>query len=113
MSTLELIKEFKKIYELIIDFLENEGDESFTNLIELVNELKIQENILEFDLLLRVLNEISNNHFRGPNFIAKIERILLHFKEQIRSSFSPPQLARIFKENKRVLLFLIDRKSVV
>lgn len=56
------------------------SDENLQNLESIFSDLKIKDNQYELLLLLHLILNISNNHFRFPNFFSKIENILLIFK---------------------------------
>ena len=52
---------------------------------------------------------ISNDHHRSSDFFTKIEKIILYFEAQIQQFYSNHQIFNLFKRNKRILLFLIER----
>ena len=61
---------------------------------------------------MELISKITENHHRSPNFIRRIEKIFLHFSELIKQSFTNQELFDIFKDNKRILLLLIQTKLV-
>lgn len=108
------LKKFKSFHAEFLGFLENEEstDEKFQNLIRLLKETKIQDCEHELRLFLHMLVEISNNHYRRPNFFNKIEQILQFFKDDIKKH-SNKEIFNIFKSNKRILLYLIEEKILI
>ena len=108
------LKKFKSFHAEFLGFLENEEstDEKFQNLIRLLKETKIQDCEHELRLFLHMLVEVSNNHYRGPNFFNKIEQILQFFKDDIKM-YSNKEIFNIFKSNKRILLYLIEEKILI
>ena len=75
----------RNIQENLLVFLEDDfnTEENFLNLLNILDDQKIIENRHNFQLLLRLIVIISKNHYRGPNFISKIEKILRNFKIDI------------------------------
>ena len=59
-----------------------------------------------------IINKISKHHYRSSDFFNKIENILLEFSDSIKQSLSNFEIFKIFKHNKRLLLFLIQ-KSII
>lgn len=86
----------KRIHQNLIDFLDNERDdeEIFQNLKTILDDMKIYDN--------------QNQ----PNFFNKIEKILLLFKNDIKKFYSNWDLFFIFKENKKMILFLINEQII-
>lgn len=68
----------------------------------------INEDKHELRLFLRLINEISNNHQRASNLINKIEKILDQIQKDIKKYFTNSQIFELFKENLRILLFLVN-----
>ena len=66
-----------------------------------------------FSIFLRLISKISNNHHRGHNFISKLERILINYKKIIIQNFTNMEIFKIFKGNKRILLFLLEEKIII
>ena len=114
MNSQQYLDEMKKIQQNLLDFLDNERDEEeiFQNLKTILDDLKICDNQNQLKSLLYLLSKISNNHHRGPNFFNKIEKILLLFKNDIKKFYSNWDIFFIFKENKRMILFLINEQII-
>lgn len=111
MDLKDYIEEKKELYELVLQYIDDESDNKnvvFENLLKLIEKLNFNANHGEFRLLLHLIVQISNNHYRGTNFFAKIEAILSKLK--IKQTFSNSEIFKIFKSNKRILLYLIQSK---
>lgn len=100
----------KQIQRNLLDFLDNEeeSDEDYRKLLMIFDNLKILDDKHTLNLLLHLISRISNNHHRGADFFNKIDKILQHFKESIKKFYSNYELFNIFKDNKRILLLLIE-----
>ena len=108
------IEKIKEIQSNVLEFLEknDDNDDDFQNLIKLLDEKKIRENRYDLKDLLYIISMISNNHCRTLKLFTKIERILLSFKDEIKQTFSNNEIYEIFKENKKLLLFLLKEKMI-
>ena len=114
------IDEMKKLYFAILDFLESSDEnyndilntESFQSLIKVVHDLQIdndQEGIQQF---LQMINDISDNHCRNYDFNKKVNQLLLHYKNQIEQTLSNHDIYQIFRNNKILLLFLLQNQII-
>ena len=110
----ETVEKMKIIQKLLLDFLEDESnsEENYEILIKNIADQKIIDDKYEFKSLLYLINNIGKNHQRVCNFICKIEQILSNFKIEILNYFSNSEIFKIFEDNKRVLLFLIQEKII-
>ena len=115
MSSQEYLNIMKDIQENILTFLEEEdnSEENFIILKSKFEDTRIKDHLYELLSLLHLISKIGNNHHRFPNFFRKIERILLIFKEDIKKYFPNSEIFNIFKNNKRILLFLIEQQIIV
>lgn len=86
----EYLSEKREIYDVLIQFIEDESenDYNFQELLDIFNRQKIQETEEELSLFFRLLVQISNNHHRFPIFFEKIKRILQYFQEIIKKKLS-------------------------
>lgn len=111
----ELIYKMKPIQNIIHEFLKNEEfeEDNFQKLINYNNSQKISSNPKELKLLLHLLSKFSNNHHRTHNFFVKIGRILTFYQSEIKNFFTNFEIFDIFKNNKRILLFLFEEKIVI
>ncbi|KAK8835741.1 hypothetical protein M9Y10_040560 [Tritrichomonas musculus] len=112
MSIKQFLDELKEIHKNLLEYLDNESEMevNFQILTKNFDNYNIRKDQHILKSLLRLLLNIANNHHRHPTFFNKIEKIILIFKDQIEQSFSNIEIYNIFKENKRILLFLIEEK---
>ena len=110
MSFQEYLDKMREIQSNLLDFIEDDqnADENFPALQLFFEKLSIQDNKHDLSFLFHLLTKIADNHYRGPFFFEKIEKILKLFKDDIKKYFSNSEIFNIFKGNKRVLLFLIE-----
>ena len=115
MSSEAFVVKLKSIQSSLLEFLEEEsdGEDKYKNFINLVSTQQIIKEEHEFKALLQLINSIANNHHRVPNFISKVERVLRHFKQDLQKYFSNSEIFKIFKDNKRILLFLLEEKLMI
>ena len=109
----ELLEKLKKIQKDIIKYVDqdDDSDENFQNIKKIIDESKFTDNKDNFRLIIRFISNISNNYHRGPFFISKIEKILLHLKDNITHFLTVPEIFKIFVNNKRIHLFLFEEKN--
>lgn len=67
----------------------------------------------ELEEFLKIICSITNNHRRYHNLYQKAEEILFHYSVQIKQTFTNQEIFQIFKNNKRILLFLFQQKIVI
>ena len=111
----EYLEQKTNLQTIILEFINNEENEEF-NFSELIKEIENQQinfHKNEFKAFLYLIFKISNHHNRATNFFEKIERILLHFKKEIQEYFKNDEIFYIFKNNKRLLLFLFEEKLLI
>ena len=112
MEIQEYVDQKKELNNALLKYIENDSEDQteFKNIVQLINQQKIQENDTEFKLLLRIIISISQNHRRCPNFFSRIEQILSFFADKIKQTFSNFEIFNIFQKDKRILLFLFNNK---
>lgn len=111
----ESLEKFKEIQANILKFLEKDNDteESFQNLTKIIEFLKKgTENLYDVTLLLHLLASIAENHFLEQDFYPKLEKLLLLLKDEIKENCSDSEIFNIFKNSKRVLLFLFEEQML-
>ncbi|KAK8840889.1 hypothetical protein M9Y10_027720 [Tritrichomonas musculus] len=115
MSIEELTEKMKSVQSALLDFLDDEcsSEENYENFVNITANQKVIEDRHELKLLLRLINNIGSNHRRSSNFTNKIDQILHHFKKEIQNFFSNSEIFEVFKDNKRILLFLIEEKMMI
>ena len=112
MSSETFVEKMKSIQSSLLEFLEEELDveDKYDNFINLISTQQIIKEKHEFKALLQLIGSIANNHHRAWNFISKVERVLRQFKQDLQKYFSNSEIFDIFKDNKRILLFLLEEK---
>ena len=108
------IEKMGKAQNNLLEFLgdEKNSEENFQNLINFLIGFKVQKNQRDLKEFLHLLYNILDNHQRSPNFFPKIDRILQYIKEDIKKYFDNSEIFNIFKNNKRILLFLYEEKII-
>ena len=100
------------IQENILSFLDN--DENLDDQFQIFTDFLKTQNIQDqcFIEFLNLISKISENHYRKQNLIIKIEKILTFLKDDIKCHFTNISLFNIFRNNKRILLFLIENQFI-
>ncbi|KAK8843653.1 hypothetical protein M9Y10_024716 [Tritrichomonas musculus] len=111
----EIVGKLQRMQESLIDYLDDETNSElkFQYLSETFEDIKIGDDKYVLTLLLHLLAKISNNHHRYHNFFSKIEQVLRFFKDNIKKYYSNSEFFHIFKDNKRILLFLIEEEMII
>ncbi|KAK8884315.1 hypothetical protein M9Y10_043423 [Tritrichomonas musculus] len=102
------LSRLKDVQNDFLEFIDSDNEKLIGNLVD----QKIYENRQELRAFLHILFNISNNHYRNHNFFQKIFQILVILKNDIINFFSNDEIFNIFKDNKRILLFLIEEKII-
>ena len=115
MDPKEYLTKMGTIQINILDFIDevDNPEDFFQNILLLFDTQQIKNSKLDLKLLFHFLLKISNNHHRFLDFYNKIERILQLFTNEITNFFSNSEIFKIFKNNKRILLFLIKEKLFI
>lgn len=97
------------IQSQLIDFFQKEDvvEDQFTNFVKLLTENRVADNPNEMKLFFRMFVAITNNHGHFHSFSEKLCKIL-HFYKNCLMNYSPKELLKLFGNNKRILLFLIE-----
>ena len=85
---------------------------NFQNIIKILEKLKIKENKSILLNFLNIISNVSKNCHRTPDIFNKIEKILLYIFNSIYSDqvLSNSEIFDIFKDDKLVLLLLLNKK---
>ncbi|KAK8883918.1 hypothetical protein M9Y10_043020 [Tritrichomonas musculus] len=110
----DFIDKKKELYNFLLAFIENVDDEifHFQNLTRYLETQRFDKNHEEFKSFLRLLLKISKNQHRTPDFFNKIEKILQFFEAEIKQTFSNIEIFDLFKNSKRILLFLFQNNII-
>ena len=116
MELQKCIKAWRNVYKCLISFVENEEDIDFGIKFEIFdkdfNFFEESGNHEDLKSLLHLILKIANNHHRTPQFNNKIEKILLYFFTKIKQTLSNSEIFQLFKNNKKILLFLFRNKII-
>ena len=111
MNIQEYLDNMKNLQDVLLVYLENQADSevNYQFLINTINKQKICSSKQELALLLHLISTISQNYCRDFQFISKIEKILGYLGDYITRTFTNLEKFKIFKHNKRILLFLLEK----
>lgn len=114
MNLKDSLDEMKLIQNHLLEFIKYKDnlEEHYQNLIQEISNQNIIKNRCSIELLLQIIVKISNNHAYTNDFFNKINKILDHYKDDIKSLFTNAELFNIFESNKRILLYLFEEKII-
>ena len=108
----EYLNAKNEMYDAIIEYIANEeaSELDFHQIVNILKKQKICQSKDEMVLFLHIIIKICDNHYRGPNFFKKIEKIMQYLFQHIQRHLSNSELFQICKSNKWVVLFLIKNQ---
>ena len=114
MNIKEYFDQKKNIQRVLLEYLEEEMnvEENFENFLQFLKDQQFHEDYHEIKEILYLINNISNNHQRTNDFYNKIERIIEFLKKDITKFWKNSEIFEFFKNNKRLLLFLIEERII-
>lgn len=106
MEVSEYLDQKRKIYDFFNEFINDEysTEKNYKQLTSYF--LNNGENEMFFHLILRFFKY----HHRTPELFAKIKQIILYFKKDITGNFTNSEIFDIFKNDKQIILFLLEEK---
>ena len=112
MFTEEYSSKMKTFQDTLIEFLQEEdsSESDLSNIIRLLDKLRIRKDQGDFKLILHMLLKLSDVSTSDTSIIPKIEQILIKLKKDIKHFFSNDEIFIIFQKNKRILYILIKNK---
>ena len=108
MEVQEYIEKKKIFQKTFLNFVEDGNHACFQKILKIFSDLKMEENPREMKSILQIINSISENHHRTPEFFSRIEKVLLRNYNNIKRTFSNKNEFDISLLNKRIVLFLIE-----
>ena len=102
----------KNFYSTFIHFVENYTPNDFQDFISFIQDNHFGENPDEFRSMLHIIHKIFSHHKHNFDFTDKIYKILLHFSDKIKRTFSNNDIFRIFRNNKLILSFLFENNII-
>ena len=115
MSVLEIRNKMNNIQNSLLEFLEEESDaeDKYENFINLIREEQLINDEYQIKSIIQLISDIGNNHQRNHTFISKIEKLLRYLKQDLQNYISNSDFFEYFKDNKRILLFLLEEKMMI
>ncbi|KAK8880425.1 hypothetical protein M9Y10_003097 [Tritrichomonas musculus] len=109
------IEKLSSIQKELLSYLEdlNNNEDDFQAFLDSLKKSEIMNNKKDFEIFLYSLLTISNNHHRHANFFTKIEQILKSLSNDIKNNFTKSEIFNLFKENKKIILFLIEEGILI
>ena len=113
MNVPEYLEKMKNIQNYLLSFVENESnnEENYQNFINSFSNLNIPKDYFEIKSIINLIQKIANNHHRSQSFFTKIEQVLIYIHQ--RGFFKEIKVFNICKNNKRLLLFLIQKGIII
>ena len=110
MSFEDYLEKKKNLYHKILKFIDDETgfNDNFKELTDIFIDQSIIQSKEDLSTLFHLIQNLSNYHFRTTDFFTRIEKILTFFHSEIQQFYSNHEIFNIFKNNKRILLFLIE-----
>ena len=115
MEIQEYLKEMKSFYEVFQQFLDDEKDnfeQMYQNLVQKIKDEKILENQHKLKSVINFVSKFTLNHHRCTMYNAKLERFFSLIKDPLKKNFTDEEIIKLFAENKRILLILIDQHII-
>ncbi|KAK8890642.1 hypothetical protein M9Y10_035425 [Tritrichomonas musculus] len=112
---IDIIFRKKKItYSYILDFIENseESESKFQILYQTLEKEKLLQKKEDILSILQLLCKIANNHHRASDFINKYEKLFQYIFQNVQQTFSASEIMKVYFENKRILLLLLEKKFI-
>lgn len=114
MDISDYLARMKAFYSSFIKYVENETKEpeNFRDFISFVNNNQYGRNSDELRSLLHIINKVSNHHSQRGFLKNQVQKLLIHFTDQIKQTFTNIDIFNIFKNNKSILLFLFENELI-
>ncbi|KAK8845722.1 hypothetical protein M9Y10_020640 [Tritrichomonas musculus] len=114
MSIEEIIGYNKKIQNELLQFIDSEDDDDkcFKILSQTLSQVDFSNDEDNFQYFINLLRNISDNHYRPPNFFTKLEKIFLLLKDDINKKDYSKKIFITFRCNMRTLLSLIKENII-
>ena len=108
----ERIGKMKDFQSLLLDFLdkEDQSEENYQKIVNFLSTYNLSENKRELKLFLTFIQKVFHNHHRSSNFYSNIFLVISIFLDDMKHNFSNSEIFNIFKDDKKLLLFLIEKK---
>lgn len=107
---IERIEEMKNFYQLLLTFLDNDEqqEENYQKICQIITGHNFIQNNKELKPFIKLIQKLVRNHHRSSNFFDNIFKILEIFLKDIKQIYSNFEIFQLFKNDKRILLFLVE-----
>lgn len=111
MKLEETIEKMKSFQSFLLSFLDDEeqSEENYQNMKNIYSSCNFTDNKPELKLFLSLIQKVFHDHHRSSTFYDRIFQALSIFLDDIKKNFSNLEIFNIFKDDKRLLLFLIEK----
>lgn len=110
----EYVNQMKEIQALFLDFFDDkENQEEIDKIIKILDDLKVREEKENLKIMLHLIMIIASNRYESAKFYDKIFQILQNYFNEIKEFYTNFEIFLIFKQHKRILLFLIENKIII
>lgn len=115
MDVHEYFNQMREVHSLLLTFINN-GDnleDNYHFLINFIEDSNISSNKNDLTKLIRLIMKVSKNIHRKNNFFNKIEQLLNYLRPCMEQFFSNEELFFLFRNNKWILLLLIQKDIII
>ena len=114
MEIQSYINKRKELYDKLLDYIESSDSEAydFEILYQIIKSQEILENTKELVYFIELLTSIIDNYHWNHEFFHRSEKILLLLKDNLKQNFSNVEIYKQFKNNKGIILFLIENEVI-
>lgn len=110
----EYINQMKGIQTLFLDFFDDNGNqEEIDKIIKILDDLKVREDKRNLKIILHLITIITSDKPESDKFYVKIFQILKIYFNEIKQFYTNFEIFLIFKQQKRILLFLFENKIII
>lgn len=116
MDIKQYFNQKKELNKILLSFLESddetEEEKELKKINDFIQDEKIGEDREEFQLFIRQILKIADNHHRSPNFMNNVKQILYSLKDNIKKMYTNLELFNQFNNNKEILLFFLEKSMI-
>ena len=82
MDLQEYFEQKKNVQQNFLNYLDDGPEQDYSELIKLINNLKIDKDRNEFKTVPQLIYALVKNHHRSPDFFAKINKVLSNYQSK-------------------------------
>ena len=116
MDAQNLLSLRKQIYDKILMYIdsavEDEDENLYSDLIDILQSSNITENEHELKELFILISHIEMYHHPYHPHLSKIEKILQYLLKDIKQEMLGYEICNIFRKNRRILLYLLQSELI-